>query len=88
MNHHAIHAHAHVHTHASHTQTYAFLTPTLRRQEERKLQRAAGINSFGDMAALLASAPRDLVELLRVNTVIRGVANQLVGGAEAWPDLI
>lgn len=31
------------------------------RAEERALQRAAGISGFGDMAAIMQSAPRDLV---------------------------
>ncbi|KAL6757375.1 ABC1 family-domain-containing protein [Haematococcus lacustris] len=47
------------------------------RVEERALQRAAGISGFGDMANLLSTAPRDLVELLRIHTVIRSVSSQL-----------
>mmetsp|Transcript_28800 Transcript_28800/g.73421 ORF Transcript_28800/g.73421 Transcript_28800/m.73421 type:complete len:584 (-) Transcript_28800:963-2714(-) len=52
------------------------------REEERALQRSVGINGFGDMAALLQHASRELVELLRINTIIRGVANQLGIGME------
>ena len=54
--------------------------PPLRRKEEKALQRSVGINGFSDMALLLSSAPRDLVELLRINTVIRSSSSLLVGG--------
>ena len=55
------------------------------RVEERTLQQSVGITGFSDITSLLASASKDLVELLRINTVVRGVTNQLVSvqqGAE------
>jgi hypothetical protein len=75
----ATHAHAraraqeHAHKHAhKHTRARA------RSVEERALQQAVGVKGFGDMAALMAEAPRDLIELLRINTVIRAASNRLV----------
>eukprot|EP00200_Dunaliella_tertiolecta_P002129 CAMPEP_0202345886 /NCGR_PEP_ID=MMETSP1126-20121109/4923_1 /ASSEMBLY_ACC=CAM_ASM_000457 /TAXON_ID=3047 /ORGANISM="Dunaliella tertiolecta, Strain CCMP1320" /LENGTH=529 /DNA_ID=CAMNT_0048937235 /DNA_START=217 /DNA_END=1806 /DNA_ORIENTATION=+ len=47
------------------------------REEERRLQQSLGIEGFSDMSELLQTASRDLVELLRINTVIRAVSNQL-----------
>jgi aarF domain-containing kinase len=37
------------------------------------MQRAAGVASFGDITQLLSSAPRDIVELLRITAVVRNV---------------
>ncbi len=39
-----------------------------------------GINCFSDMTLILSTAPRDLVELLRINTVIRASTSLLVRG--------
>jgi hypothetical protein len=36
------------------------------REEQKQMQRAAGVASFGDINQLLATAPRDVVELLRI----------------------
>ncbi|GAX82134.1 hypothetical protein CEUSTIGMA_g9562.t1 [Chlamydomonas eustigma] len=47
------------------------------RAEERALQRSVGINKFSDMALMLSTAPRDLVEMLRINTVIRASSTLL-----------
>jgi len=47
------------------------------REEERALQKQVGVSGVGDMVALMASAPRLLVELLQVNTVIRKTSNEL-----------
>jgi phage antirepressor YoqD-like protein len=52
------------------------------RAEERAVRKAAGIAGVGDMAALLQAAPRELVEVLRINTVIRSITGQLVRGWE------
>lgn len=46
-------------------------------EEERELQRKVGINNFGDITQLLATASRALVDVLRINTVIRGTSNLL-----------
>lgn len=48
------------------------------RSEERAVQKAAGIRGVGDMAALLQSAPKPVIEVLRINTVIRSISNHLV----------
>jgi hypothetical protein len=56
--------HTHVHTH-------------MHREEQRAMQRAAGVASFGDVSQLLASAPRDVVELLRIAAVVRAVTAAL-----------
>lgn len=37
----------------------------------------AGLGSLGDITSLLASAPRDLVEVLRITTVVRNVTHTL-----------
>lgn len=49
------------------------LTAVPSRQEQREMQRAAGVASFGDITQLLSSAPRDIVELLRITAVVRNV---------------
>lgn len=36
------------------------------REEQKQMQRAAGVASFGDINQLLSTAPRDVVELLRI----------------------
>eukprot|EP00878_Enallax_costatus_P018585 GHUV01019573.1.p2 GENE.GHUV01019573.1~~GHUV01019573.1.p2 ORF type:complete len:125 (+),score=13.24 GHUV01019573.1:680-1054(+) len=41
------------------------------------MQRAAGVSSFGDITQLLATAPRDVVELLRIAAVVRNVTASL-----------
>lgn len=41
------------------------------------MQRAAGIASFGDINQLLSTAPRDVVELLRIAAVVRNVTASL-----------
>ena len=50
------------------------------RKEELALQRSVGVKKFSDMTVLLASAPRDIVEVLRINAVIRSSSTILVGG--------
>ncbi|KAF8056338.1 Adck1 [Scenedesmus sp. PABB004] len=47
------------------------------KQEQREMQRAAGVASFGDITQLLATAPRDVVELLRIAAVVRNVTATL-----------
>jgi hypothetical protein len=41
------------------------------------MQRAAGVSSFTDMSNLLNTAPREVVELLRITAVIRSVTGPL-----------
>lgn len=41
------------------------------------MQRAAGVSSFGDITQLLNTAPRDVVELLRIAAVVRNVTASL-----------
>lgn len=41
------------------------------------MQRAAGVSSFGDMSLLLQTAPREMVELLRITAVVRSVTGPL-----------
>ena len=41
------------------------------------MQRAAGVANMGDITQLLNSAPRDVVELLRIAAVIRNVTSSL-----------
>eukprot|EP00798_Chlamydomonas_sp_ICE-L_P018837 gene18837-25385_t len=47
------------------------------REEEQAVRAKAGFDRFSDMTAMMASVSRELVELLRINTVIRGVSSQL-----------
>ena len=42
------------------------------------LQRKYGIKGFGDMTLMLSLIPRDMMELLRINTVIRSSSALLV----------
>jgi aarF domain-containing kinase len=55
---------------------------TTSRREQRKLRRSIGVKNVGDINKMLSSAPRDLVELIRVTTMIRksslvlGVSNE------------
>lgn len=53
------------------------LAPLARRLEERELQRRVGIHNFSDMSRLLALASPDIVDLLRINTVVRGTSSAL-----------
>lgn len=47
------------------------------------MQRAAGVSSFSDVSQLLSSAPRAVVELLRITAVVRSVTGPLgVTGAD------
>jgi len=41
------------------------------------MQRAAGVSSFTDISNLLNTAPREVVELLRITAVIRSVSGPL-----------
>jgi hypothetical protein len=41
------------------------------------MQRAAGVSSFTDMSILLQTAPREVVELLRITAVVRSVTGPL-----------
>ena len=41
------------------------------------MQRAAGVSSFGDISQLLNTAPREVVELLRITAVVRSVTGPL-----------
>lgn len=41
------------------------------------MQRAAGVASFGDITQLLSTAPRDVVELLRIAAVVRNITATL-----------
>lgn len=50
------------------------------RDEREKMQRAAGVSSFGDMSMLLNTAPREVVELLRITAVVRSVTGPLGAG--------
>ncbi|WIA14941.1 hypothetical protein OEZ85_001652 [Tetradesmus obliquus] len=47
------------------------------KEEQKEMQRAAGVASFGDITQLLATAPRDVVELLRIAAVVRNVTASL-----------
>ena len=47
--------------------------------DEVALQRKYGVRGFGDLMQTLALVPRDIMELLRINTVIRASSSQLVG---------
>lgn len=47
------------------------------RQESERVKKKIGMQSFGDLTELLAYAPRDLVELLRITAVLRSVTAQL-----------
>jgi hypothetical protein len=47
------------------------------REEREDMQRAAGVANMGDITQLLNSAPRDVVELLRIAAVIRNVTASL-----------
>lgn len=41
------------------------------------MQRAAGVTTFGDVSQLLNTAPRDVVEVLRITAVVRSVTSVL-----------
>ncbi len=41
------------------------------------MQRAAGVSSMTDISQLVASAPRDVVEVLRITAVVRSVTSCL-----------
>jgi hypothetical protein len=41
------------------------------------MHRAAGVTTFGDISQLLSTAPRDVVEVLRITAVVRSVTSVL-----------
>jgi len=47
------------------------------RREEEALQRSVGVRGFSDFATLLSTAPHDVVELLRINSVVKATSNAL-----------
>lgn len=55
---------------------------TSNRREQRRLRRSIGVKNFGDINMMLSAAPRDVVELVRITTMIRksslilGVSNE------------
>lgn len=55
---------------------------TSNRREQRRLRRSVGVKNIGDFNKMLSAAPRDLIELVRVTTMIRksslalGVSNE------------
>lgn len=57
------------------------------------LQRKYGIKGFGDMTLMLSLIPRDMMELLRINTVIRSssallVSDSALGIAGCWRAIV
>lgn len=54
------------------------LTSGAKSEEDRKrLQKNAGVKNLGDISQLLAYAPRPLVEVLRITSVVRNVTGHL-----------